>query len=71
MKLTEQEAQYYIGSDEGYCPECDEFTNGGVEPDAEGYECISCGENTVMGAETAIVIKELIEVTFYNNNRGE
>lgn len=63
MKLNIHEAEAYAIGDEGYCTECDEFTNGGVEPDAKNYECISCGENTVMGAEFAIVVLGLIEIT--------
>ena len=63
MQLNILEAEAYINGDEGYCPKCDEFTNGGVEPDAQGYECISCGENTVVGAEMAITVLELIEIT--------
>lgn len=62
MKLSINEAQSYIRGDEGYCSTCDEFTNGGVEPDATDYECISCGENTVTGAEFAIVVLDLIEI---------
>ena len=62
MKLSVTEAEAYMNSDEGYCPNCDEFTNGDVEPDAIGYECISCGETTVVGAEIAIVVHELIEI---------
>jgi hypothetical protein len=63
MKLNICEAEAYSRGDEGYCTKCDEFTNGGVEPDAQNYECISCGENTVMGAELAITVLELIEIT--------
>ena len=62
MKLSIEDAQMYIEGDEGFCPNCDEFTNGGVEPDAEGYECISCGENTVVGAQFAITVLDLIEI---------
>ena len=36
----------------GICLECREETNfGTVEYDAEGYECESCGEPTVIGAQ--------------------
>lgn len=34
----------------GICAECHE-TVYGVEPDAEGYECDSCGSMAVYGAE--------------------
>ena len=33
----------------GWCPFCCEFTRDCTEPDAEGYDCPECGQNTVMG----------------------
>jgi hypothetical protein len=36
-----------------------EWTDGGVEPDAEEYECENCGEPQVMGAEQALLLGEL------------
>lgn len=62
MILSVNEAKAYANGDEGYCTNCDEFTNGDVEPDAVEYECISCGEETVMGAELAITVHELIKI---------
>lgn len=62
MKLHISDVRGYINGNEGYCSTCDEFTNGGVEPDAQGYKCDECDENTVMGAELAIVILELIDI---------
>ena len=38
---------------EGFCTACLDFTTSGVEPDAHHYECESCGERTVYGAEDA------------------
>ena len=52
------EEQYREAEDElaGYCTTCKEVTNhGGVEPDAEGYECECCGEMTVMGLGNALI----------------
>ena len=40
---------------DGVCLKCGEITEGGVEPDAEGYECSSCGASAVMGMELALV----------------
>lgn len=40
---------------EGYCTECRDWTRGTTEPDAEGYECPSCGGNTVIGADVALI----------------
>lgn len=34
----------------GFCRACGE-SQGGCEPDARGYECESCGEHAVYGAE--------------------
>ena len=36
---------------EGWCTECEEWTRDCTEPDAEGYDCPVCEENTVIGAE--------------------
>ena len=40
---------------EGWCKTCQKFTGDDVEPDAEDYECEECGEDTVVGAENALV----------------
>jgi hypothetical protein len=42
---------------DGFCTRCKEFTaEGGVEPDAVGYECPECGGLTVIGAEQALLM---------------
>ena len=38
----------------GVCVKCGE-DQCGVEPDASGYKCESCGERSVMGAEEIIL----------------
>jgi hypothetical protein len=38
----------------GFCLSCGEPTDG-VEPDARGYECDSCGSSTVFGAEEILL----------------
>lgn len=44
----------------GYCTTCKEITReGDVEPDAMGYDCPACGNNTVMGFETAILLEKI------------
>ena len=43
----------------GWCTTCESFTTGCVEPDAHDYECEVCGENTVMGAEDALMEGEI------------
>ncbi len=40
----------------GYCTTCGE-EQGGCEPDAREYECESCGENTVFGAEELLIMQ--------------
>ena len=39
----------------GYCTTCECFCGDSVEPDAEGYCCPECGEDTLMGAEQALI----------------
>lgn len=52
-----EESEFFAGteSSEGICLHCGE-NRYGVEPDAEGYKCDSCGSNAVMGIEMALVI---------------
>ena len=51
LEILESEFDAY----EGVCTNCLERQEG-VEPDAEGYACESCGNNNVMGAEQALLI---------------
>jgi hypothetical protein len=45
---------------EGFCVSCGE-SQGGCEPDAERYECESCGKHTVYGGDNiAIMFPHLI-----------
>lgn len=43
---------------EGWCTQCQSFTRGETETDAEDYECPRCGENCVVGALTALFGEE-------------
>lgn len=45
----------------GFCTVCEAFTRDSTEPDAEGYDCPECENNTVVGAEDAL-ISGLIEI---------
>lgn len=60
-KLTvEQIAAAYEGSmttldNPGFCMACG-HEHDGVEPDARGYPCESCGEDSVYGAEELILM---------------
>jgi hypothetical protein len=44
-----------ISDNTGFCSYCEDFTNDGVEPDAQEYECEVCGQDTVYGAEEALL----------------
>ena len=48
-------AMMLLGSTDGVCIECGEIV-GGVEPDAEKYECEYCDTKTVYGAEQIILL---------------
>lgn len=41
----------------GYCAACGESQDS-VEPDAQGYECNSCGEPKVVGFELAVLLTQ-------------
>jgi hypothetical protein len=47
----EEAARDYLG----WCCNCESFSTGCCEPDARRYECESCGERTVFGAEEALM----------------
>jgi hypothetical protein len=40
---------------EGFCLACGAEASDGCEPDAEQYECESCGEHAVYGAEEILI----------------
>ena len=44
----------------GWCTTCHDFTRDSTEPDAEGYDCPVCEQDTVMGAEWALITGEII-----------
>lgn len=60
-KVSFAQYQLAVSNYEGWCSECNEFTTGSCEPDASERECDACGENTVTGAEMALV-QDLFEV---------
>jgi len=59
--LTEEEYLENSNAFMGYCTECKDFTEDEVEPDAEGYDCPDCENQTVLGTEQALLMG-LIEV---------
>lgn len=56
MKIEEAVFREWDAEFAGYCKECDEQTNWGVEPDAEGYRCEECGKKSVMGMAQALIM---------------
>ena len=58
ISLTESEYIEACNNYQGICLACEALQDG-VEPDAEGYECESCGEHKVTGIEEALLMGEL------------
>lgn len=54
-----EEFEEHMECMDGICLSCKEWTVGGVEPDARGYECDACGSMKVYGAEEALMMGRL------------
>jgi Zn finger protein HypA/HybF involved in hydrogenase expression len=54
-KITESDYLDAVYNYTGWCTSCKEFTRDSTEPDAEGYNCPECEQNTVVGAENALI----------------
>ena len=54
--MTENEYSEAAESNQGYCTHCKAFTNDFAEPDARNYICDECEQNTVFGAEEALMM---------------
>lgn len=61
MTVTMEELAKYREDSVGYCTACEEWTRDATEPDARDYDCPSCGEFAVYGAEE-VLLAGLIEV---------
>jgi hypothetical protein len=59
IKFTLDQVEQAMGNYEGFCLACGE-SQCSCEPDAQNYECESCGEMEVFGAEE-ILIMGLVE----------
>jgi len=56
MIMTKHDYSNHREEYNGYCKACKDVTNyGGVEPDADSYECETCGKNSVIGVEDALI----------------
>lgn len=53
--ITEEEYHDAVEQSQGWCKKCKEFTRDETEPDAQDYNCPKCEENTVVGAEDALL----------------
>lgn len=62
--------QNAVDNYEGWCKTCQRFTGDQVEPDAEDRECEECGEDSVVGAENALV-EELFEIVDEDDDQEE
>lgn len=63
MHLPKREVQQHIDDNAGYCTVCDAITtDGGVEPDADGYECEQCENDTVKGVEQAVADGDIVVI---------
>lgn len=56
MRITEEEYHDHSNNYDGFCTHCEEFSEGGVEPDAEGYHCDYCDTPSVCGTEQALFL---------------
>lgn len=56
VQCSDLEYKAHVRDYDGLCLACWQWTSGGVEPDACGYECPECGEHTVIGAEDAMLM---------------
>jgi Zn finger protein HypA/HybF involved in hydrogenase expression len=59
-KVAESDYLDAVDNYTGWCTKCKDFTRDSTEPDAEGYDCPECEQDTVIGAENAL-IQGLIE----------
>lgn len=57
MEISMEDYQEMVDSNMGYCTHCGDFTRDEfTEPDARDYPCPECGQNTVVGAEEALMM---------------
>jgi hypothetical protein len=56
VTVDEKDYREVLDSNTGWCTVCEAFTREMTEPDAEGYDCPSCEQASVVGAEQALLL---------------
>jgi hypothetical protein len=51
-----EELKEHMNDYDGFCLSCGEWSDGGVEPDAENYECEHCASKRLCGAEQIVFL---------------
>lgn len=59
IAMTEADFMDMRESYQGFCTACQKFTRDSTEGDARGYDCPVCEQNTVIGAEEALIDGEI------------
>lgn len=59
QKMTEARVRELSDASGGLCRCCGQVTEGGVEPDADGYLCGDCGERGVRGIEMCVMAGDI------------
>ena len=54
--IKEEEYLEAVNNYIGWCEHCKEFTRDGTEPDAQNYDCPQCENDSVVGAEDALMM---------------
>lgn len=54
--MTEQEFHHFNENSGGLCVSCGEESLGGVEPDAERYDCEACDKPTLYGVAQLLIV---------------
>lgn len=54
LQLSLGEYQIALNDNYGFCTACG-YEQGGMEPDAENYECEICGKEKVQGADVLLL----------------
>jgi len=58
--MNDKKVSDHIKGNDGFCIECGNIQYGGIEPDAVACKCEECGENRVVGFETAVLYEWII-----------